>query len=74
MRILARFAKRQAGQVSRHLHVFTNFRVAKTCKNSACWGAPQTRNFGPTWPEVGALRLMVAVMFASLHFLVYGVG
>ena len=52
-------AKRQAGQVSRHLHVFTNFRVAKIRKNSACWGAPQTRNFGPSWPEVGALRLLL---------------
>jgi len=25
------------------LHVFTDFRVAKIRKNSACWGAPQTR-------------------------------
>ena len=32
----------------------SNASVATSGTKAACWGSPQTRIFGPTWPEVSA--------------------
>ena len=53
---------------------FFKFSPRSNLKKSACWGAPQTRNFGTSCPEVGASHLIVAEMSLSLHFLVLRYG
>ena len=64
-------AKRQAGQVSRHLHVFEIFPRGKTSK-TACWGVPSPNpatscQLGPKLARCACC----CVMSLSLHFLVF---
>ena len=39
---------------ARETEVPDNASVATSGTKAACWGSPQTRIFGPTWPEVSA--------------------